>query len=109
MIDQHVPSRAPDNQTNGAGKPLQGPSWRRGVYKGETIRFADGLWVVDKIRQNGRVIYWRNASDGRVASTEAALTHPDYPRDPTPKQLKADKDADDYEVIAADFLAGTYD
>lgn len=98
MIDQHVPTHAPDNQQSGAGKPVGGPSWKRGTYKGETVRFADGLWIVTKMRDNGRVIYWRKDSDGRVARTEATPTHPDYPKDPTSKQLAQQKLDDAYEA-----------
>lgn len=96
-FDQHVPKGAPDTQPSGASKPRPGPWWVAGARAPERHTFAGELWTVTKVRQNGRVIYWRSA-DGRGACTEITPTHPDYPKDPTPKQLKQEAAQDAYDA-----------
>lgn len=97
MINQHVPQRAPQNQTGGPSIAPQGPRWAPSMYPGDRVPG----WKVTKVRQNGRVIHWV-APDGRTAITTATAAHPQCPPEPTPKQLKADKDADEYEASRRD-------
>ncbi len=78
------------------------PSWSSAVWVGRSKEFDGKMWTCTKIRENGRVIFWR-CSDGRVARCEATPDHPDYPKDPTPKQLKADKDADEAESYVGSY------
>lgn len=70
-------------------KPKQGPSWRKDLRIGQVWSFEDGFeWEVIGISDRGRDVRWRCKEDGRVARTVCAPTHPDYPPDPTPEQLR---------------------
>lgn len=68
-------------------RPIDGPRWVAGAVElnsehlsTEQIDARGKLWWVEKIEQGGRVIHWR-AVGGRLARTEAAPGHPQYPSD----------------------------
>jgi hypothetical protein len=105
----NIPQRPPQPMVpQTAAQPVRGPRWTKGAKRFEKYWFVDEFWEVVRVRENGRLIVWKN-KQGLEAKTICSPTHPDYPPDPTSKQLKADKDADDLEAIQAELWAGTYD
>jgi hypothetical protein len=65
-----------------------GPRWRKFVQVGSRHFDSKVDWRVERVENRGRVIHWRCEDDGRTARTECMPTHPDYPPDPTPEQLR---------------------
>jgi hypothetical protein len=61
------------------------PQWFKGAYEGD----RQGPWRVWSVSDRGRCIEWRH-TDGRTARTAIVPSHPDYPPDPTPAELKAE-------------------
>lgn len=63
---------------------MDAPSWFKGAHVGD----RSGHWRVVAVENRGRILRWSHNLDGRVARSEITPAHPDYPKDPTPEQLR---------------------
>lgn len=65
-------------------KPWDGPQWVKGACVGR-----GHPWTVKRVEDRGRTIYWEHF-DGRTARTVCTPDHPDYPKDPTEAERRAE-------------------